>query len=159
MEFNADTSIIYIEGVIVSDNPTKIKRRKAVKKTAKVVRDTTRCFCSGRGILIPQTSIVTTMLVCRGLERRDVQGAKRNEASEGGFMVGKHCCCWLAQLVPRPSKESRRFTSAHGKCWTNQKDGIRLDNVPWNQRASIVLFWVRNLSVGTECNAWALVNG
>lgn len=52
-ESNADTATRYIEGVIVNDNPTKRKSRKAVRKIANVVRDITICFCSGRGTLSP----------------------------------------------------------------------------------------------------------
>lgn len=60
-ESHAATSMMYIEGMIVSDSPTKRKRRKAAKKIVSVVRDITRCFCSGRGISSPQMFRVDTI--------------------------------------------------------------------------------------------------
>ena len=64
--------MMYMDGMIGNDSPTRMKSRNAVKKTTNVVRETTRCFCSGRGTLSPQISSVAAMFVCRerGTTRR-----------------------------------------------------------------------------------------
>lgn len=84
--------MMYIEGMIVSDSPTKRKSRKAVRKIVNVVRDTTRCFCSGRGTLSPQISSVVTIFVCRGIG--SVRGARQARDNKLGLQyirVGSRC--------------------------------------------------------------------
>lgn len=103
-EFNADTSMMYIEGVIVSDSPTKRKSRKAARKIVNVNKDTTRCLCSGRGTLSPQISTVTTMLLAGELTQARPYNAQRGRGgtiSENLSPVAReHSPSSLAALVP-----------------------------------------------------------